>query len=54
MWTCLVYLPRAGYMRQVGQDNWGNLLAVDKGDKHCNSIGNIDCGVQLTWTINII
>ncbi len=32
----------------VGQDNCGNLLAVDEGDKHGNSIRNIDCGVPFT------
>ncbi len=43
-------IPVQGWL----QDNWGNLLAVDEGDKHGNGIGNIDCGVTFTWTINII
>ncbi len=48
-------IPVQGWLHEpVGQDNWGNLLAVDEGDKHGNSIGNIDCGVPFAWTINII
>ncbi len=32
-------IPVQGWLHEpVGQDNWGNLPAVDEGDKHCNSI----------------
>ncbi len=48
-------IPVQSWLREpVEQDNSGNLPAVDEGDKHGNSIGNIDCGVPFTWTINII
>ncbi len=32
----------------IGQDNWGNLPAVDEGVKQGNSIRNIDSGVPFT------
>ncbi len=41
-------IPVLGWLHEpVGQDNWGNLPAVDEGDKHGNNIGKMIVGFHL-------
>ncbi len=41
-------IPVLGWLQEpVGQDNCGNLPAVDEGDKHGNSIGNMIVGFHV-------